>query len=64
MIYIKREKGFEGNLPSFTTKDAAMKYIVNNTGSFEPNEIIAIVDFISLECAFVKMELTIIAKVL
>jgi hypothetical protein len=64
MFYIKRSKGFEGNFPSFAAKDAAMRYIVNNTGVFDTNEIICIINFETQETVFVRMELTVIATVI
>jgi hypothetical protein len=64
MFIIKREKGFEGNFPSFKTFDSAKTYIDNNTGIFNNNEIIALIDFEQNECIFIKLELTITARVL
>lgn len=64
MFYIKRVKGFEGNFPSFTSRNAALDYIEGNTGSFEANEIIAIIEFESQTVTFIKLELTVIPRIL
>jgi hypothetical protein len=64
MVYIKRRNGFEGNFPSFTSRNVALKYIEDNTGNFEANEIVAIIDYDNLVTTFVKTELVITVKVL
>jgi hypothetical protein len=64
MFLIKREKGFEGNFPSFTTRNAAIKYIEDNTGAFDSNEIIALIEFETQIVSFVKLELTIVPRIL
>ncbi len=64
MFIIKREKGFEGNIPSFSAYDPAINWINDNTGYFDSNEIIALIDFVNNKCHFIKLEATIIARVL
>ncbi len=59
MILIKREKGFEGNFPSFAGWSAAVSYLEQNTGNFDSNEIIALINFETQEVKFYKMQLTV-----
>jgi hypothetical protein len=42
----------------------ALKYIEDNTGTFEANEIIALIDYDNLVTTFVKAELVITPRVL
>jgi len=60
MIYIKRELGNEFSEP-FKGIGEAMRYIEANTGNYESNEIIALIDFEERECQFVKLETRIVA---
>lgn len=62
--HIKRENGHEGNYPYFGSDTAALDWINNNTGYFDNNEVIALIDWEDNQCYFVKLELTIIARVL
>lgn len=45
------------NWPSFKTVEAAIRYIENNSGEFENQEMIAIVDFENMKTRFIRAEL-------
>lgn len=63
-IKVFRNVSYDGNLPTFATFDAAIKWVENNTGYFASNELIALIDFENQKTIFMKLEVTICARVL
>lgn len=63
-VAIKRFSGYDAYFPEFKSFDAAIKYIEDNTGAFTANEIIALIDYEIQKVIFIKVELTVIARVL
>ena len=57
MIRVFTESNSTNNWPSFTSFDAAMRYVENNSGEFENQEMIAIVDFDKMRPRFIRAEL-------
>lgn len=55
---------YDGNLPTPTSFDAAIKWVENNTGYFANNELIALIDFENQKTIFMKLEVTLYARVL
>ena len=59
MIRVFTESNGLKHWPSFNTFEAAMQYIENNSGEFDNQEILLIVDFYTLKTRFVRAELKI-----
>lgn len=56
MVYIKRAMLNATDSINFVGIAEAMEYIEDNTGMYEPNEVITLIDFQRCECIFVKLE--------
>ena len=46
----------------FKSFEDAKEYIDDNTGEFDNGDILALVDFMNLDCKFVKINLVVVAE--
>lgn len=53
-----------GGFKTFPSFDAAINWVGDNTGYFANNELIALIDFENQKTIFMKLEVTICARVL
>ena len=59
MVIIKRRNGLDENFDNFESQRDALNFIKENVGIFNSGEVVALIDYESMECNFVELRLTV-----